>query len=97
MGTGPAGEGVLQTSGKAVAMPLLVLWTVVRLFTFRVEGMGSSLRRVDENGCAMAIVGAGPQQSWTGRARAAGIIMGSASDHDRPARRADVAQAVSGV
>ena len=39
MGIGPAGDGVLQTSGKAMATPSLDLCTTVRSFTFTVAGM----------------------------------------------------------
>src|SRR5688572_2455103 len=36
---GPAGDGVLQTSGNAVPMPLLDACTTVRMFTFTVAGI----------------------------------------------------------
>src|SRR5262245_37031343 len=39
MGIGPAGLGVLQTSGNAVAIPLLDLWTTVRKLTLTVAGI----------------------------------------------------------
>src|SRR5438034_11522936 len=42
IGTGPAGVGVLHTSGKAMAMPSLDLWTTVIMFTLIVAGMSGT-------------------------------------------------------
>src|ERR1043166_550360 len=39
IGTGPAGDGVLQTSGKACVTPPLSLWTTERLLTPTEAGM----------------------------------------------------------
>jgi hypothetical protein len=39
IGIGPAGDGVLQTSGKAVATPELLLCTTVLMFTVTVAGI----------------------------------------------------------
>src|SRR5688572_11189544 len=39
MGIGPAGEGVLHTSGKPMTIPLEDEWTTVRMLTFTDAGM----------------------------------------------------------
>src|SRR5437016_3400313 len=41
MGIGPAGLGVLHTSGNAGLVPLLALWTTVMKLTTTVAGMGT--------------------------------------------------------
>src|SRR5436190_22180541 len=45
MGIGPAGDGVLHTSGNDIAIPLLPAWTTVREFTFNVAGITIQLLR----------------------------------------------------
>jgi hypothetical protein len=39
MGIGPAGVGVLHTSGKDMVIPVLPAWTTVIMFTLVVTGM----------------------------------------------------------
>src|SRR5688572_29599450 len=55
MGMGPAGDGVLHTSGNAIAMPLEAAWTTVLLLTFTVAGMSSSVC-VGQLGSATTVV-----------------------------------------
>src|SRR5947207_2116142 len=43
IGIGPAGDGVLHTSGKVMRTPPLDLWTTVSLFTITVAGIAIHL------------------------------------------------------
>ena len=42
IGIGPAGDGVLHTSGNAIVVPLLLAWTTDRKLTPTVTGMFDS-------------------------------------------------------
>src|SRR4051812_31570893 len=56
IGTGPAGDGVLQTSGNAVVMPLLSAWTTDNELTPTLTPILSSAPSVDADGSAFDFV-----------------------------------------
>ena len=79
IGTGPAGDGVLHTSGKTVLSPPLVWWTTPRPFTKTVHGMTAPPPR--ECGCARSSARA--CRSGAPRARSATCRCSSGSNQDR--------------
>src|SRR5689334_19896284 len=82
MGMGPPGLGVLQTSGKAVVMPLLSLVMTDSLLTPTVFAMadlfGWSVWILHEAGGSVDVHGAGLDAVCTA---GAGLGGGSADDH----------------
>src|SRR2546425_6821 len=95
MGTGPAGVGVLQTSGKAMDWPLEPLWTMPRRLQKVVCPMNTSRSR-DEQRRARAAIGGSIYQGRRGPI-GVGDAVGGQRNQQGAGGRAGVAVTIGGV